>query len=43
MTSEIILKVKNLNVELGKEKILENLSFELKEKEVLVVLGPNGA
>lgn len=40
---EIVLKVKNLNVDLGKERILENLSFEVKEGEVLTILGPNGA
>ncbi|MEM3130824.1 MAG: ATP-binding cassette domain-containing protein [Nitrososphaerota archaeon] len=40
---EVILKVKNLNVELNGEKILENLSFEVKEGEVLAILGPNGA
>ncbi|MEM3406074.1 MAG: metal ABC transporter ATP-binding protein [Nitrososphaerota archaeon] len=40
---EVILKVKNLNVELNGEKILENLSFEVKEGEVLTILGPNGA
>ena len=38
-----ILKVKNLNVELAREKIIENLNFEVKEKETLVILGPNGA
>jgi len=38
-----ILKVKNLNVELGKEKVLEDLDFDLEEKEILVILGPNGA
>jgi len=38
-----ILKVKNLNVELGKEKIIENLNFEIKEGDVLTILGPNGA
>jgi len=41
--SETILKVKNLNVELDNEKIIENLSFEVKEGDVLTVLGPNGA
>ncbi|MBC7073812.1 metal ABC transporter ATP-binding protein [Candidatus Parcubacteria bacterium] len=40
---EKILEVKNLNVELGGEKIICNLSFELKEGEVLTILGPNGA
>jgi len=39
----IVLKVKNLNVDLEKERILENLSFEVKEGEVLTILGPNGA
>jgi zinc transport system ATP-binding protein len=38
-----ILKVKNLNVELEGEKILEGISFEVKEGEVLAILGPNGA
>jgi zinc transport system ATP-binding protein len=41
--SDIILKVKNLNVEFDGEKVLEDLSFDLKEKEVLIILGPNGA
>jgi len=41
--SNSILKVKNLNVELGREKVIEDLSFELKEGDVLTILGPNGA
>ena len=41
--TEPILKVKNLHVELGKEKVIEDLSFNLEEKELLVILGPNGA
>lgn len=40
---EPILKVKNLNVELGGERVLENLDFDLKEGETLIILGPNGA
>jgi zinc transport system ATP-binding protein len=43
MEKGIILKVEKLNVELEGEKILENLSFEVKEGEVLTILGPNGA
>ena len=41
--AEDILIVKNLNVELGNEKIIENLSFKVERGETLVVLGPNGA
>ena len=41
--SEFILKVKNLNVELGREQIIKNLSFEVKKGDVLTILGPNGA
>ncbi|MCD6528274.1 metal ABC transporter ATP-binding protein [bacterium] len=43
MNSNLILKVKNLNVELGGEKIINNLSFQVKEGEILTILGPNGA
>ncbi|KPJ71751.1 hypothetical protein AMJ50_00165 [Parcubacteria bacterium DG_74_3] len=39
----LVLSAKNLNVELGGEKVLEDLSFDLKEKEILIILGPNGA
>ena len=40
---EVILKVKNLNVELDEEKIIEDLSFEVKKGETVTILGPNGA
>lgn len=43
MEKGIVLKVENLNVELDREVILENLSFEVEEGEVLTILGPNGA
>lgn len=43
MNENTILKVKNLNVELDGERVIENLNFEVKEKETLVILGPNGA
>lgn len=39
----LILKVKNLNVELDKDKIIKDLSFEVKKGDVLTILGPNGA
>ncbi len=38
-----LLKVKDLNIELDGEKIIENLSFEVGEGDFLVILGPNGA
>jgi len=43
MENNFILRVKGLNVELNNEKIIEDLSFEVKEGEVLTILGPNGA
>lgn len=41
--TEPILKVKNLNVRLGNEEIIKDLSFEVEKGDVLTVLGPNGA
>jgi len=38
-----ILKVKNLNVQLDDEKIISDLSFEVKKGDVLTIIGPNGA
>jgi len=43
MKNEILLEVKNLNVSFDGEKVIENLSFEVKEKEILTILGPNGS
>ncbi len=43
MAEDVILKVKNLNVELDAEKIIEDLSFDVKEGETFIILGPNGA
>ncbi|MBD3311997.1 ATP-binding cassette domain-containing protein [archaeon] len=37
------LKVKDLNVVLGGEEIIKDLSFSVEDGEVLVVMGPNGA
>ncbi len=39
----LILEVKNLNVVLSGEKVIENLSFQAYEGEVLTILGSNGA
>ena len=41
--SEVALKVKNLNVVRNGEEIIKDLSFEVREREALIILGPNGA
>jgi len=38
-----LLEVKNLNVNLDGEKIIENLSFQVAQGEFLTILGSNGA
>jgi zinc transport system ATP-binding protein len=38
-----LLEVKNLNVKLDGEKIIENLSFQVVQGEFLTILGSNGA
>ncbi len=43
MPQSSILKVKNLNVQFNDEKVIEDLSFEVKEREIFTILGPNGA
>jgi len=43
MENEFILKVRNLNVRLDHQSIIENLSFEVKRGDTLTILGPNGA
>ncbi|MFH1536231.1 MAG: metal ABC transporter ATP-binding protein [Patescibacteria group bacterium] len=39
----MFLEVKNLNVNLAGEKIIEDLSFKVAQGEILTILGPNGA
>ncbi len=39
----LILEVKNLNVDLDGEKVIKNLSFEVAQGEILTILGSNGA
>ncbi|MBI4691836.1 MAG: metal ABC transporter ATP-binding protein [Candidatus Terrybacteria bacterium] len=41
--SDIILEVKNLSVRFDGNKVIDDLSFDLREKDNLVILGPNGA
>jgi zinc transport system ATP-binding protein len=40
---ESILKVEHLRVDLEGTTVLEDISFEVKKGETLVILGPNGA
>ena len=37
------LKIKNLNVEVNKKQILQNISLNIKKGEVAIILGQNGA
>jgi len=43
MPENLILQVKNLNVKLDSDKIIENLSFKVRKGEIFTILGPNGA
>jgi zinc transport system ATP-binding protein len=43
MEDGVILEVKNWEVSFDGEKVIDGLSFSLKEGENLVVVGPNGA
>ena len=43
MKEENILEVKNLTVSFNGEKVIDNLSFNLKPAENLYIIGPNGA
>ena len=40
---ETVLKCKNLNKKIGKKDILNNVSLEVKEGDILGFIGPNGA
>jgi ABC-type Mn2+/Zn2+ transport system ATPase subunit len=42
-TDDYILKVTNLKVELQKQIILDNISFDVKKGTTVAILGPNGA
>jgi zinc transport system ATP-binding protein len=41
--NDILLSVKNLKVSLSGEKIIDNLSFDVKEGEIFTILGQNGS
>lgn len=43
MNKDLALSVRNLTVKLSGQEIIENISFDLKRGETMVILGPNGA
>ena len=38
-----ILKIKNLSLKILDKKILKNINFELKEKEIISIIGKSGS
>jgi phosphate transport system ATP-binding protein len=36
------IKIKDLNLSIGKQKILKNINLEIPEKKITVILGPSG-
>jgi zinc transport system ATP-binding protein len=43
MKDDLVLRVKELNVEMEGETVINNLSFELKKGDAVTIIGPNGA
>ena len=43
MEKEVLLNVNKLNVKINHEKIIDDLSFQVKKNDFLTILGPNGA
>lgn len=41
--SENILEITDLTVELEKEKIIDNVSFDVEQGDIVAIVGPNGA
>lgn len=41
--NDYILEIKNLNVEIEGTKILEDVSFKIKQGEIVTIIGPNGS
>lgn len=43
LPESVVLKIENLSIAFGGLKAVDNLSFDIKEKEVFGLIGPNGA
>ena len=43
MSNNVMLKIKNLNVEVDEKKILKGINLEINEGEVHAIMGPNGS
>jgi len=43
LDDNLILRVSNLNIEISNQRIIDNLSFRIKNGITLAVVGPNGA
>lgn len=42
MENRTKIKISNLNLEIGKQKILKNINLDIPEKKITVILGPSG-
>ena len=40
---DVILKVDNISLSFGVMKVLDNISFDIREGEIRSIIGPNGA
>ena len=41
--SSVLVSIKNLSIHFGGLKAVDNVSFDIQDKEILGLLGPNGA
>lgn len=39
----LFLEVKNVSIKVGRERVVENISFQIKKGENVAIIGPNGA
>jgi ABC-type multidrug transport system ATPase subunit len=42
-TEDTILEIRNLNMSFGKDQVLSSLDMNIKEREIMCLLGANGA